>query len=177
MRKCWNFLLVVTVFSLVQGCFPTKNKASKKVYKNGDQWIPATFKPQKTVLLIQLLDENVRNDGWRMKFKKWNNEMRTYMQEKYPYKYEFATADEIESKGKKYSDYQKYPFGLLINEGSADFQGVAGGTGPDHTYSKGTYDYFFIDRSSGKKYPGVKKPSTSAVMAFMPVINTLLEGR
>ena len=159
----------------MKGCFPSKNQASEKVFSNGDNWIPPDFNPRKTVLLIQLLDENVVNQGWRVKLKKWNKEMKEYMQEKYPYKYEFSTSDDIEYKGKKYSDYQKYPFGLMINKGSLTYTGGAAGTGPNNSNTGQVYDFYFMDRASGKKYPLTKKASSNPVMTFMPVINTILE--
>jgi hypothetical protein len=162
---------------ICQGCFPSKNKASEKVFNNGDSWIPPDFNPQKSVLLVQLLNEDVANSGWRTKFQKWNNEMKEYMQEKYPHKYEFVSADDIQYKGKKYSDYQKYPYGLMISDGSVTYYGGAAGTGPDNKNTRAAYDYYFLDRATGKKYPLTKKYSTNPVLTFMPVINTILAGR
>lgn len=176
-KKAGKILAASVIVLLAAGCFPSKNKASEKVFNNGDSWIPPEFTPQKALLLVQLLDEDVPNSGWRAKYKKWNNEMREYMKEKYPYKYEFVTADEIEHKGIKYSDYQKYPFGLMIDNGKLTYyDGAAGGTYRNKN-TVGVFDYYFIDRSTGKKYPLTKKYSSNPVMTFMPVINTILEKR
>ncbi|MDZ4792824.1 MAG: hypothetical protein SGI83_00965 [Bacteroidota bacterium] len=177
MRKFWKILFTVSVLFAVQGCFPSKKKASEKVFTNSDNWLPADFKPQKTVFLVQLINEDVVNSGWRAKYKKWNNEMREYMQEKYPYKYEFVSVEDIEYKGKKYSDYQKYPFGLMISNGSYTYQGGAAGSGPNNSNTIDVYDFYFFDRASGKKYPVTKKFSSNPVMTFMPVINTILEKK
>lgn len=177
MRKYWKVILAVTVVLLVQGCFPSKKKAAEKVFTNDDKWLPADFQPRKTVLLVQLINEDVVNSGWKAKYKKWNNEMREYMQEKYPYKYEFVSADDIEYKGKKYSDYQKYHFGLMISKGDYTYSGAAAGSGPNNTNTKDVYDFYFIDRASGKKYPVTKKFSSNPVMTFKPVINTILEKK
>jgi hypothetical protein len=175
-----NLTKVVTTLLfvfLVTGCFPSKNKASEKEFKNGDVWIPPGFSVKNGVLLVQLLNEDVVNSGWRTKFKKWNNEMREYMQQNYPHKYEFVSTDDIEYKGKKYSDYQKYPYGLLISNGSYTYTGGAAGSGPNNSNTKTVYDYYFIERATGKKYPVTKKYSSNPVMTFMPVINTILAGK
>lgn len=166
-----RFCILLTALFFLPGCFPSKNKATEKVFNNGDSWILQNFTPQKTVLLIQLLNEDVVNSGWKKKYIKWNNDMREYMQGKYPYKYEFVSTEEIEYKGKKYSDYAKYPYGLLISTGSISYEGV---TGRD---TKGVYDFYFIERATGKKYPVTKKYSSDPVMTFMPVINTILEKK
>ena len=177
MRRC-KIIVAIAALLFVQGCFPSKKKATEKVFNNGDNWIPPDFNPQKVVLLVQLLDEEVKNEGWRMKHKKWNEEMRQYMKDKYPFKYEFTEADAIEYRGTRYSDYAKYPFGLLINNGSVRYEGVAGKQVGDKFYNtSAVYDYYFIDRSTGKKYPLTKKYSSNPVMTFMPVINTILEKK
>lgn len=177
MNKKILLILIIPVAVSLGGCFVSKAKASRTVFKNGKNWIPADFNPQKTVLLVQLINEDVVNQGWQMKYKKWNQQMRDYMQEKYPYKYEFASADEIEYKGKKYSDYQKYPYGLMIKDGSYTYSGGAAGSGANNTNTADVYDYYFIERATGKKYPVTKKYSKNAVITFMPVINTILKEK
>lgn len=176
--KTVSVLIVGVMLAFIsQGCFPSKQKASQKVFSNGESWIPSGFEPRNTVLLVQLLNEDVANSGWRMKFQKWNNEMKEYMQEKYPYKYEFVSADEIEYKGKKFSDYQKYPYGLMISDGTVTYYGGAAGTGPQNKNTQAVFDYYFLNRATGEKYPRTKKHSSNPVMTFMPVINTILAGK
>jgi hypothetical protein len=173
-KICIVFFAAFILFA-GQGCFTSKKKASNQVFKNGDSWIPKDFKPQKTVLLLELINEDVKNDGWRVKYRKMNNEMRKFMEEKYPYKYEFTSEDDIIYKGQKYSDYQKYPFGLMIKRGSVTYTGGAAGSGPNNSNSAMTFDFYFLDRANGKKYPVTKKYSSNPIMTFMPVINTILE--
>jgi hypothetical protein len=176
MKKSSYLIILIGIVLTVQSCLPSKKKAENTVFKNGNAWIPADFQPKKTVLLVQLLDENSVAASWRKKFRQWNEEMEAYMQEKYPYKYEFVTADQIEGSPQKYSDKTKYAFGLLVSNGTISYQGV-GSSSPGNNTTKAVYDYYFIDRATGKKYPPTKKYSSNPLITFMPVVNTILDGR
>lgn len=173
--RVFAFLCIAIIFFVVPGCFPSKKQAADKEFKNGDSWIPPGFRPQNSILLIQLLDVDAAPKSWQDKLNKWNQEMQDYMKEKYPYPYEFVNEDQIENPAKKFSDHSKYGFGLLISKGSQRYEGVAGKQVGDKFYNTATvYDFYFIDRATGKKYPLTKKYSSNPVMTFMPVINTIL---
>jgi hypothetical protein len=170
-----SIILAAVLLLSLDSCFPSKKKFAQKTFDNSDKWLPSTFKPQKAVLLVQLFNEDVVNYGWKKKFEKWNTEMRDFMQEKYPFKYEFASEDDIVYKGKKYADTKKYPFGLMINVGVNHYTGGAAGSGPNNANSVQVFDYYFINRETGEKHPVTKKYSSNPLMTFMPVINTILD--
>ena len=109
--------------------------------------------------------------------------MEEYMATKYPYEYEFASKSEIEMKGGKYSDLKRYKFAIVYSSertvmprsggystgGSGQFVGAPGLVGVTG------FDFNFIDRETGRRYPPTKRASSYPMMTFRPVINTIVE--
>lgn len=137
------------------------SKPSKMVFKNADQWIPGDFNPHNTVLLVQIFDVS----------DKAQKNMETYMAEKYPYKYEFASLQTIKSKDGKYSDTKLYKYALMVTSHTINTRDQTGRSGPSYV----GFDYNFYDRESGKNYPVTGKGSSYAIMTFKPVINSIVK--
>ena len=78
-----SFLTLALFFIMALAC-----NTSKMTFGNGKKWIPEDFDPNKTTLLVEefTVSENA------------NQKMQEYMQEKYPYKYEFVSREAIENR-------------------------------------------------------------------------------
>jgi hypothetical protein len=136
---------------LFAGCNP-----SKKIFKNADDWIPADFNPNKTILLVEKYKD----------VRKVNQQMEEYMSENYSYKYEFVDKATIDNREGKYKDTKLYKYALIQTEGRKP--GVI---------QKGEIwggDFCFYDRENSKQYPATKRECSNTMMLFKPIINTLM---
>lgn len=148
--------LCLCVFTLLS-CAP-----SKKTFSNSANWIPGDFNPREGVLLVEEVT-------WPSK---QGRIMREYMEEKYPYKYEFVSTKDLQENSAKYSDKSVYRFAIVHS-----FK-----THLMHQYDPsrrtlpvGMVDFSFYDRLNAKAYPQTGKGSSLASVTFRPFINTVLE--
>ena len=147
---------------------------SKMTFGNSKNWIPENFNPQKTILLVQKFDASA----------KIQEQMEEYMSTTYPYKYEFATNIQIANKIGKYADTKLYKYALMtfnrkdvVNYRYVDANNIRAG-GPMNRNDPTTYksvDFNFYDRDGDKNYPSTQRPSSSVMMTFKPVINTIVK--
>jgi hypothetical protein len=149
-------LIAVALLTLVtiNGC-----SASKKSFANSSEWLPTDFHPEQTVLLVQYYGKgaNPITAG-----------MIAYMKEKYPFKYKFASIEEIEDPQGPYADANTYPYALVWNVGGETF-------GRNGNKFKEYYDLHFYNRKVKKDYRGTGKTTTAPNMTFRPVINTIVK--
>ncbi len=126
------------------------SNSSKKTFSNSEKWIPKDFDPAKTTLLIQ-------------KFKgsdKQQAKMEQYMEQKYPYKYEFVSMETIINREGKYADTSIYLYGLRIISQST---------------TSSAFDFYFYDSANDFKYPASNFSSSSIFTSFQAVINKILK--
>ncbi|MEO6540046.1 MAG: hypothetical protein ABIN74_03600 [Ferruginibacter sp.] len=133
---------------------------SNHVFKNVEKWLPENFNPANSTLLIQQFEPE------EPKAEKRNEKISSYMQEKYTYQYALAQTDDIVYKGGKYADKVKYPYALM-------YRHLYKSAGQGGSYS--SYDFYFLERTTGIEYPLTSKSSSDPIMTFKPVINTIME--
>lgn len=153
-------ILTIAVFFYIA----LASNPSKKVFQNSENWIPDDFIPSKTILLIEKFFVS----------KKAEQQMDDYMNEKYPYKYEFVSLSTIKNREGKYADTKLYKHALVITSHSNTMTKADGASTSGGLTVTG-FDFNFYDRSIDKNYPPTKKPSSYAVMTFKPVINTIIK--
>jgi hypothetical protein len=130
---------------------------SKKTFSNGEKWIPKDFDPTKTTLLIQKFRSS----------EKQQTKMEGYMEEKYPYKYEFVSTETIIEREGKYADTDIYRYALRITSHTTTYTN-------SNMVTSG-FDFYFYDRANDIKYPASNKASSYIFTTFQPVINTILK--
>ena len=98
------------------------------------------------------------------------------MEEKYPYKYEFVTTEELIDKTGKCSNKKLYRFILNNSSGtltySSDLNEKYGGR---HNVYAATNDFYFMDTEAGKIYPETKMAASYPYQSFKNVINVILK--
>jgi hypothetical protein len=157
MRKLiFGSVTLLSGYLLVGGC-----NSSKMTFGNGDKWIPADFVPAKTVLLVEKYTLS----------NKVEEKIEAYMNENYPYKYEFVGLDDIKNRsGGKYANTKLYKYALVIYATRSTY------TYTDRsTVVTAGYDYYFYDREISKNYRETGKASTWILVTFKPIINTIVK--
>ena len=137
---------------------------SKKTFKNSSSWIPKDFNPNKTILLVEKFAISGRAE----------QNMEDYMNQKYPYKFEFVDIQTIKNKEGKYADTKLYRYALVISSHTSTMtkaQGAVTSGGLTTTW----FDFNFYDRDLNKSYPPTRRPSSYASTTFKPVINTIVK--
>ena len=163
MNKNVNKLsIVITSFLilLISSCY-----VPKVVTNNGDRWIPKNFNPKKDILVVESSPSKTQT-----------KKMEKYMDEKYPFKFEFATTEELKNKTGKFSNKEIYKFFLLNSSGtltySSDMNERNGGR---HNVYAATNDFYFEDREAKKIYPESAMAASYPYQAFKNVINVILK--
>jgi hypothetical protein len=137
---------------------------SKKTFKNSESWIPKDFNPNKTILLVEKFSISNRAE----------QNMEDYMNQKYPYKFEFVDFKTIKNREGKYADTKLYKYALVISSHSSTLTKAQGASTNAGLTTTG-FDFNFYDRDLDKNYPATKRPSSYAITTFKPVINTIVK--
>jgi hypothetical protein len=137
------------------------SSASHKTFKDADNWMPQDFNPNKGTLLVETHPVN----------RKQNDRMLEFLQKNYPYPYEVADSNAINSKEGKYADTKKYPFAVTWKVKKSWQASPIGGTGRDMP----VYDLYgnFVDRTTGKVYPTTKKINNYGQIGYIPFFNSI----
>ena len=135
---------------------------SKITLGNSDKWLPANFRPAKSIMLVQIFGKPKNGV---------NKAMAKYLDKKYPYKYEIVSADDIRDLNGKYSDLNVYQFALVWSKHYFE----SGSMAMHNHYSGHGYDLNFVDRSNGRNYPKTGKGCSSPMLLFNPVVNTIVK--
>lgn len=165
MKKLRVALLAVLVMSIY---FLSSFSSETKPLKNGDKWIPSDFDVRKSTILVQPF-------VWHNKYKgdvgeKRTEEMKEEMKANYPYKYEFASEEDIRG-GSKYADKDKYRYALMWSNGS-----YAPVFGRATASNSGTvFDFHIYDRKLDKHYPATGKYASFIMTIFKPTVATIVE--
>lgn len=139
--------------------------SDEKTFNNAKDWIPEGFDTRSTVLLVQ----NIKGPGNERAQKVWEKvivDMKAVMKAGYPYKYEFASQDDIKSSA-KYTDKDTYRYVLV-----PDF---AYGTSLGATGTDWKHDDFIYDRKLDKSYAYTKHASSNPLMVFKPAVATIVK--
>ena len=137
----------------------------EKTFSNAKDWIPEEFDTRTTVLLVQ----NIKGPGNERAQKIWEKviaDMKVVMKEGYPYKYEFASQEDIKG-GSRYADKEKYRYVLVPD---FTYATALGATGTDWRHD----DYIF-DRKLDKQYAYTKHAGSNPLMVFKPAVATLVK--
>ncbi len=152
--------LVSFLLLIISSCY-----VPKIVINDGEKWIPKNFNPKIDMLVIESSPSKTQT-----------RKMQKYMEEKYPYKYEFVTTEELGDKKGKCSDKKLYRFILNNASGTltyaSDLYEKAGGT---HKVYAATNDFYFSDRDANKMYPETKMAASYPYQSFKNVINVILK--
>jgi hypothetical protein len=151
-------LLITAFFIFFAGASFSQMKAFKE---NSNGWRPADLKLEEGVLLIEKV-------SWP---KKQQKKIEEFMEKKYPYKYEFVDAKDLND-STKFSDKNTYKFALMCTYSSKTMHENQPNQRP---LNVGTFDFNFIDRLNNKAYPKSGIFSSWASMTFKQIIETLLE--
>ena len=137
----------------------------KIVANDGEKWIPKNFNAKKDMLVIESSPSPTQT-----------RKMKKYMEEKYPYKYEFVTTEELSDKKGKCNDIKLYKFVLNTSSGtltySSDLNERGGGR---HNVYAATNDFYFSDRVANRAYPETKMAASYPYQSFKKVINVILK--
>jgi len=144
-KNLYSGIAIFLFLFLSIACYP-----SKKTYSNGEKWIPEDFNPAKHTLLIQKYKSNEKQQA----------KMEQYMQQKYPYKYEFVSMETIIDREGIYADTDIYNYGLRI---------ISQNT------TSSAFDFYFYDRATDFKYPASNLTSFYIFNSFQAVIKTILK--
>ena len=144
-KNLYSGIAIFLFLFLSIACYP-----SKKTYSNGEKWIPEDFNPAKHTLLIQKYKSNEKQQA----------KMEQYMQQKYPYKYEFVSMETIIDREGIYADTNIYRYALRFI--------------PQSTTSQ-VFDFYFYDRATDFKYPASNLTSFYIFNSFQAVIKTILK--
>jgi len=103
---------------LVLFCLVSSFGGDTKVYTNTKVWLPEGFDTRNTILLVQNFSTGLKgNNNLKKAEDHVTEEMKTEMAKVYPYKYEFASADQI-ANSTKYANTDLYRYVLIDVNGS-----------------------------------------------------------
>jgi hypothetical protein len=160
MKTLISTILAMGVFTL--GFIASAN--AQKLPK----WLPQDFDPKNGILLIEKAPSYVPGQ----------KKIEKYMEENYPYKYEFVTiglvGDSKESTifdAEKYADKNVYRF-IMVNS-STVIKGIPRSDG--HQTQGSTFDYSFIDRLNNKAYPATGSSTSWPNQAFGRIMSKILK--
>ena len=157
--------LLLSVLSLVLSSFAL-------ITKNSDNPIPDDFDPRKTTLLVENYyyqyppaarklyfqkDSIVTKSAEADKTKEMAEDARKIMKDGYPYKYEFADAEDIKS-NPKYTDKDLFRF-VLIDDTHLIMETNGGQQSYDPYHQETSHWFVLYDRKMDKKYPRLRNGS------------------
>ena len=159
-KKINAFLLIPALLFLITSCY-----SPKIVVNDGSGWIPEKFNPKSDILVIESCESKAQT-----------KKMEKYMNEKYPYKFEFATLNEVVSKTGKFTDRKLYRYFLYMDATTATYQsGMMEKGGGTHSVLSALNDFYFVDKVSGKMYPMSKMAASYPYKSFKNVIDVILK--
>jgi hypothetical protein len=154
MKLRTSMLLTVIALSSFIGDF--------KIFETG-KWIPAEFDTRKTTLLVENFKLNGGNKHVAEACEKVTNDMKAVMKERYPYKYEFVSYDDLQGAG-KYADKDAYRFVIMFDHD--DKMNSSGGS-----YAANVFHLY--DRKLNKHYPETSKTSGMVIPVFAPTVSAV----
>ncbi len=156
MKKNLVFIAVITT-TILASCGSPK----KAFDNNSNGWLPSNFNPKIGVLLIETT--------WP---KNQQAKIETFMKEKYPYKYEFVTAKDLENNQSKYLDRKTYLFALVNSWSSHTIHEMQ-----SNRMNVVASDYNFIDLVNNKDYPKSGIASSWSSMVLKAIIIKVLKDK
>lgn len=159
-NKSLSIQLIFFLIVLISACYNPKI-----VLNDGEKWIPKNFNAKKDMLVIESSPSPTQT-----------KKMKKYMEEKYPYKYEFVTKEELSDKTGKYKDSKLYKFVLNNASGTLTYSSGLNESGAGrHNVYAATNDFYFSDREANKTYPETKMAASYPYQSFKNVINVILK--
>jgi|ERR1043165_4062704 hypothetical protein len=160
--KSLSALLVLTCILCSFGNDPFKDTT----------WIPKDFDGRNGVLLVEIIKLNIpdkQND-------KQNEKAKELMQQLYPYKYEFATSEDIMN-GSKYADKKKYRWALMYSSSTSTSTLTKGGTMPDQhgrdNITVSSSDFHVYDRQTNVHASPTGRSNSFILNIMRPTVATL----
>jgi hypothetical protein len=170
------FVIILSVFAY--GCGSSKKALTPmKIFSgNLNGWKPEGVDAKNGILLVEKIKSHKD---------KQHKRIAAYMAKHYPYKYEFFDGDSQLDYG-KYKDTGIYKFVLASNfrvktaqAPNTNYTQMERSTGVrevgSHQLSVASYDFYFIDRQSGKTYPKTGISSSNALITFKEIIKIILK--
>ena len=179
---------------LVLFCLLSSFGGDTKVFTNTKVWLPEGFDTRNTVLLVENFSTGMKGNANLKKAEdKVTEEMKAEMQKSYPYKYEFASSDQI-STSTKYANTDVYRYVIIDINGStpthmgnttapssssnpnnpSTYRGGAQNTG-GMKYGSSVNDLFIYDRKLDKSYPPTGHSQGYVVPILRPMMNTIVQ--
>lgn len=155
------FTLMSFAFFLALGI---ASSPSAKTYSDADRWIPPSFAPGKSVLLIQTHPVSGKQ----------NDRMIEYLQKNYPYSFEVVDTKDIESKTGKYADTKKYPFVVLWNLKQSTIREIKSNGMISERPAFDLYGHF-VERSNGNVYAETKNSNVYGQVGYKPFFNSIVK--
>jgi hypothetical protein len=168
-----------------------------KVYTNTKVWLPEDFDSRNTILLVQNFSMGMKgNDRLKKAEDNVTEKMKAVMQQSYPYKYEFASSDQI-SNSPKYANTDLYRYviidingstpthmgnsnppnmrpGSSSNPNSPSYHGGAPSTG-GMEFGSSVNDLYIYDRKLDKSYPPTGHAQGYVTSILKPMMNTIVQ--
>ena len=137
---------------------------SKMTFGNSEKWLPTEFSLNKHILLIE-----------KFHSEKTQEKAEQFLSDKYPYRYEFASYNDIYNKSGKLANTDLYRFALVSFRDEATML-IQRNNGTQSTMNVSGTDFGFFDRKKNEAYPKAGKGSSNALITFKPIINTIVKN-
>lgn len=171
---------------VMSGCSTTKTSLDSS--DNPKEPIPADFKPNNSVLLIEQSVDNdnssvsvsstysVHTDTYMNAYMRKNKtSMIDFADKNYPYKHEFASQNEIYEANSKYSDKNVYRFALVTSiTKPSQYTSMNNGM-LESTHYQPIFKFYIYDRLNDKTYAALGHGSSLIMWAYKAAINKIKE--
>lgn len=133
---------------------------SNSSFADAEDWVPSTFNPKNDYLLVETfpMSQNA------------NEEMRQFLTQNYPGRFEIVSEKTIKEKSGKYADTKAYKFAFLWDEQTAFYTGNSSSSGR-REYANGN----FYDRANDKAYPTTQKYNNYGRKSYIPFFNSIIK--
>jgi hypothetical protein len=146
-------VLILIVFFVIGVASSPKNM----VYRDFEKWMPVTFNPNTTILLVE--KHPIDN--------KQNDRMKTFLEKKYPYRYEIVDIGSILNPSGKYADRSLYKFAVTWKiESSRD--AISKSNGADLIGQ-------FVDLTTNEKSKSTNAGNGFGQLGYMPFFNSIVK--
>lgn len=152
MKKFCSVSLILFLLTAVMGC-----NLSNYYVKNIKNWVPKEYNPKESILLIE-------------KFPGKSKFTESFIAERFPYRYEIVSREDIIKGNDKYADKKLYRFGLLWSE-------VVSYAMLSSAYVRADMDWdgSFYDRVTGVESRKTGRTNAFVNWSYKPVINTIVK--
>ena len=171
MKTASNFLLTATCIIMLLSF----KGGEVKPLKNAARWIPADFDVRTSTLMVQCFLDNA--DHSIKARQKVNVDMKKYLAEAYPHKYEMITTAMLEED--KYADKDAFRYVLMLENGTSTHdKGLSTGSGmvndPRNSMESATNRFHIHDRKLNKHYPDTFYSTSYVMPIFKSTLATIL---